>query len=404
MKPISQRFFVILVVLLAGAAVAMALLPRAVSVDVAEIRRGPLVVTITDDGRTRIRERYVVSAPLAGRLMRIQLKPGDSVVANETQLTTIEPTDPSLLDPRSVAQAEARVKSAEGRLGQARPRFDSAKLLLNHAETELGRIRQLVENNAGAQQELDDVKVAFEHARNEYEASRFEVDIAGFELDVAKAALTHGTNHEATADWSFPLRSPISGQVLRVFQESTTIVNPGDRILEVGDPTDLEVEVDVLSQDAVRIRAGSRVMLEQWGGSAPIAARVRRIEPSAFTKVSALGIEEQRVNVIIDFTDPAESRPALGDGFRVEAAIVEWESSNVLTVPNGALFRVDDDWAVFVASRNHARLVPVELGQRNDHDAEVIKGLQEGDRVILYPGDRIEDGVAVSQRVVTPGR
>lgn len=401
MKLISQRFFMTLVLLLVGAAVTIGLLPRSVSVDVAEIRRGPLVVTITDDGRTRIRERYIVSAPLSGRLVRIRLKPGDSVVANETQLTAIEPTNPTLLDPRSIAQAEARVKSAEARLRQASPRFDSAKVVMNHAETELGRVQQMVNKGAGAQKDLDDLKVVFQQSKNDYEAARFEVEIAGFELEVAKAALTHGTGSEPPADWSFPLKSPISGQVLRVFQESSTVVNPGDQILEIGDPKDLEVEVDVLSRDAVRIRAGNRVMLEQWGGGHPIAAQVRLIEPSAFTKVSALGIEEQRVNVIIDFRDSAESRPPLGDGFRVEAAIVEWEAANVLTVPTGALFRVDDDWAVFVADRHRAKLVRVELGHRNDDDAEVVNGLKEGERVILYPGDRIEHGVSISERLIT---
>jgi len=398
MKLFSQRVFVIVVVLLVVAAVTLALLPRPVAVDVAEIRRGPLVVTITDDGRTRIRERYVVSAPLSGRLVRIRLKPGDPVVAHQTQLTTIEPADPTLLDPRAIAQAEARVKSAEARLGQANPRFDSAKVALNHAETEFGRIQKLADRNAVSQQELDNLKVALQQAGNEYEASRFEVEIAGFELEVARAALTHGTDGKPSGDWSFPLTSPISGRVLRVFQESATIVNPGDQILEIGDTADLEVEVDVLSRDAVRIRPGGRVMLEQWGGSESIAARVRLIEPSAFTKVSALGIEEQRVNVIIDFADAPESRPPLGDGYRVEAAIVEWESDNVLTVPTGALFRIGDDWAVFVVQRNRAKLTKVELGRRNDNDAEIVKGLEEGNRVILYPGDRIENGISIAER------
>lgn len=398
MRILSQRVFVIVVLLLVVAAVTFSLLPQPVAVDVAEIRRGALVVTITDDGRTRIRERYVVSAPLSGRLVRIRLKPGDPVVAHQTQLTIIEPADPTLLDPRTLAQAEARVKSAEARLGQANPRFDSAKAVMNHAETELGRVQQLVDKGAGSRQDLDDLKVAFQQATNEYEATRFEVEIAGFELEVARAALTHGTNGKPSGDWSFPLTSPISGRVLRVFQESATFVNPGDRILEIGDPADLEVEVDVLSRDAVRIHPGSRVMLEQWGGSDPLAARVRLIEPSAFTKVSALGIEEQRVNVIIDFSDTAESRPPLGDGYRVEAAIVEWESDNVLTVPTGALFRVENDWAVFVVHRNHARLTMVALGHRNDNDAEIVKGLEESDRVILYPGDRIENGVSIRVR------
>lgn len=398
MKSFLQRTFIIVIGLAVVAAVTMAMLPKPVAVDLATIRRGPLVVTVADDGRTRIRERYVVSAPLNGRLVRIRLKPGDKVTAHETQLTTIEPADSALLDPRSIAQAEARVRAADARLSQAKPRLESTKLALNHAETELGRQQALADKNAGSKQDLDNQRLAFQQAGNDYEAARFELEIAGFELDVAKAALTHGTNDANSKDWSFPITSPISGNVLRVFQESATIVNAGDRILEVGDPTDLEVEVDVLSRDAVRIRPGNRVMLEQWGGGASLAAQVRLIEPSAFTKVSALGIEEQRVNVIIDFVDPPETRPPLGDGYRVEAAIVEWESSDVLTVPTGALFRSGESWAVFVATSNRAKLVPVELGHRNDNDAEVLNGLKEGDRVILYPGDRVEDRIAIEER------
>jgi HlyD family secretion protein len=400
MKSFPQRAFAIVVVLAIVAAVTILMLPKPIAVDLARIRRGPLVVTIADDGRTRIRERYVVSAPLSGRLVRIRHKPGDQVVAHETQLTMIEPADPELLDPRAIAQAEARVKAAEARRSQADPRLESAKAALNHAETELGRLQQLAEKKAASLQELDEQRVIFQQAENAFEAARIEREIAGFELEVAKAALTHGTEEHLSGDWSFPVTSPISGRVLRVFQESSTIVNAGDRILEVGEPTDLEVEVDVLSRDAVRIREGSRVMLEQWGGGEPLAARVRLIEPSAFTKVSALGIEEQRVNVIIDFVDPPESRPPLGDGYRVEAAIVEWESADVLTVPTGALFRDGESWAVFVAHGNRAKLVRVDLGHRNDNEAEVLKGLQEGDRVILYPGDRVEDRISIEERSV----
>ena len=398
MKSFPQKMIVVLVVFAVAAVVTLAMLPKPVAVDLAEIERGPLVVTITDDGRTRIRERYVVSAPLNGRLVRIRHKPGDEVIAQETLLTTIEPTDPGLLDPRTIAQSEARVKAAEARLKQATPSLESARVALNHAETELGRLQRLASRNAGSQQTLDAQRVAFRQAGNNYASTEFEIEIAGFELEVAKAALSRGTDNQQSDGWNFPVNSPISGRVLRVFQESATIVNAGDRILEVGDPTDLEVVVDVLSTDAVRIRPGNRVMLEQWGGGKSLAATVRLIEPSALTKVSALGIEEQRVNVIIDFTDPPESRPALADGYRVEAAVVEWESSHVLKVPVGALFRDGDSWAVFIARGDCARLTHVEPGHRNDNEAEVVSGLSEGDRVVLYPGDRIEDGVRVEER------
>jgi len=396
MKSYSQQIFAIIVVLGVVVVITLVMLPKPVPVELATIQRGPLVVTVTDDGRTRIRERYVVSAPLSGRLVRIRHKPGDEVIAHETQLTMIEPTDPALLDPRSIVEAEARVKTASARVKKTKPLLDSAQVALDHTETEMGRLAQLVESDAATDQDLEDRRFAYQQAINEYKAARFEVEIAGFELDVAKAALTRGTDDAQANGWSFPVTSPISGRVLRVFQESATILNAGERILEIGDPADLEVEVDILSTDAVRIRPGSRVMLEQWGGSSSLPARVRLIEPSAFTKVSALGIEEQRVNVIIDF-DLQEYLPPLQDGYRVEASIVEWESDDVLTVPAGALFREGTEWAVFVVEKNRAKLTLIELGHRNDDEAEVLDGLKQGEQVILYPGDRIEDGVKIEQ-------
>lgn len=401
MSSFTQRIFLTTVVLGIVLAIYVAMQPQPVAVDAAVVQRGPLVVTIRDDGKTRIRERYVVSAPLSGRLVRIKLDPGDEVAANETLLTTVEPSQASLLDPRTIAQAEARVKAAEARLNRAKPQLDLARVALSHAETEWGRLQDLVNKKAGSQQALDAQKVAYQKAGHDYEASTFEIEIAKFELDVAKAALTRTGGEDDSNGWGFPIKSPISGRVLRVFQESSTVVQAGERILEVGDPRDLEIEVDVLSTEAVRIKPGARVILEQWGGDEPLSGTVRLIEPSAFTKVSALGIEEQRVNVIIDFADTdadAVARPPLGDGFRVEAAIVEWESSDVLTVPTGALFREGDSWAVFTIRSKQAQLTPIELGHRNDDFAEVVEGLEDGDNVILYPGDRVESDRSVVAR------
>lgn len=398
MNSFGRRVFLMVIILAVVGAIILAMMPQPISIDTAEIRRVPLVVTISDDGKTRIRERYVVSAPLSGRLVRIKLNPGDEVVAQESLLTNIEPTESTLLDPRAIAQAKARVNAAEARLNRAKPQLDSASVALNHAETEMGRLQELVDRKAGSQQALDLQNVAFRKAGHDYEAATFEIEIAKFELDVAKAALTRTGTDASANGWVFPVKSPISGRVLRVFQESSTVVSAGERILEVGDPSDLEIEIDVLSTDAVRVTPGARVMLDQWGGDEPLAGRVRLIEPSAFTKISALGIEEQRVNVIIDFTDKSDVRPTLGDGYRVEASIVEWESSDVLTVPTGAVFRSGNDWAVFVVRGNRATLTLIKLDHRNDDAAEVIDGLKEGDRVILYPGDRVEDGIAVVER------
>lgn len=400
MASFPQRILIIFVCLCIVAAIVLAMQPRPVAVDLAEIGRGPLVVTITDDGQTRIRDRYVVSAPLSGRLVRIEFDPGDEVVAQETLLTSLEPTDPSLLDPRAIAEAEARVRAAEARVNLAKPRLESAKVALDLIETEMGRLLQLSERSASTQEEVDQKKAEFRRAGYDLEASRSELEISEFELDVARAALTRTDEASPTGEnaWSFPIRSPISGRVLRVFQESSTVVQAGARILEVGDPADLEVVADLLSTDAVRIESGDRVSLHQWGGDEPLPGVVRLVEPSAFTKVSALGIEEQRVNVLIDFTDDAESRPPLGDGFRVEVSVVEWESDDVLIVPSGALFRSGDSWAVFVVRADRAVMTPIELGHRNDDAAEVLEGLGAGDQVILYPGDRVAEGDRVEKR------
>jgi len=400
MTAFPQRVLIIFVCLCIVAAIFLAMQPRPVAVDLAVIGRGPLVVTITDDGQTRIRDRYVVSAPLSGRLVRIEFDPGDEVVAQETLLTSLEPTDPSLLDPRAIAEAEARVLAAEARVSLASPRLESAKVAVDLLETEMGRLLHLSERSASAQQELDQKRAAFRRAGYDLEAAGSELEISEFELDVAKAALTRTDEATPAGEnaWSFPIKSPISGRVLRVFQESSTVVAAGARILEVGDPTDLEVVVDLLSTDAVRIQPGDRVSLHQWGGDEALPGVVRLVEPSAFTKVSALGIEEQRVNVLIDFTDDAEKRPPLGDGFRVEASVVEWESDDVLVVPAGALFRNGDSWAVFVERGNRAVMTAIHLGHRNDDAAEILDGLTAGDRVILYPGDRVAEGDRIEER------
>lgn len=399
-RTFSQRVLMIFLILIVVAAVVLAMLPTPVAVDLAEIRTGPLVVPVTDDGQTRIRERYVVSAPLTGRLIRIALDPGDEVIAQETLLTSIEPTNASLLDPRAMAEAEARVRAAEGRVNLAKPQMESARVAVDLAEKELGRLQDLTNRSATTLQELDKQRAAFRQAGHDLEAARFSHEIAQYELDVARAALTRTGEANSDAGWSFPIQSPISGRVLRVFQESSTVVTAGERILEVGDPTDLEVVVDLLSTDAVRIRPGNRVTLQQWGGSHSLPGVVRLIEPSAFTKISALGIEEQRVNVLIDFADDPQQRPPLGDGFRVEAAVVEWETESALIVPSGALFRKNDEWAVFVARANRAVLTPITLGHRNDDAAEVLDGLKAGDKVVLYPGDRVADGEAIEERAL----
>lgn len=398
MRKIMRRAVTGVLILAIAAAIAWGLRPQPVLVDTAVVTHAPLLVTISDDGQTRIRDRYIVSAPLSGRLLRIELESGDPVKANETLLTTIEPTDPELLDPRAVAQAEARVRAAEIRLKQAAPRSEAVYERMQLAGSELSRVMKLAEENAVTPQEVEARQYEFREVSLEHRAASFEMEIAEYELELARAALTRTGDETSAGDWRFPILSPINGSVLRVFQESSTVINAGDRIIELGDPTDLEVVVDVLSTEAVRIPAGARVLLTQWGGDEVIIGHVRRVEPSAFTKISALGIEEQRVNVVIDFADSQAAPRPLGDGYRVEAAIVEWESDNVLCVPAGALFRDGQEWAVYRVQDGHAVLQHITIGRRNDQSAQVLDGLSDKDEVVLYPGDQVLNGTRIQAR------
>jgi HlyD family secretion protein len=394
---------------IAGGVVALivvALLPKPVGVDLAAVQRGPLRVTVDEDGQTRIRDRYVVSTPLSGRLLRIGLDVGDAVQAGETVLARIQPTDPELLDPRALAQAQARVKSAQARLAQAQAQLEKANVSYEYAEVEFARANRLAERGAVTPSELEERRLSMKAAEQDVEAARFAINIAKFEVELEEAALLRtqnssdpaGGNGEGDEDGQFLIRAPISGRVLKLFQESATIATPGMELVEVGDPLDLEVVVDVLSSDAVRIEAGAAAQLEQWGGEAPLNARVRLVEPSGFTKISALGVEEQRVNVILDLEDSPDQRSTLGDGFRVEARIVVWEQPDVLKVPTSALFRSESDWAVFVIEQGQARLRTIELGRQNDLEAQILQGLDEQEQIVTHPGDKLKDGVAVFVR------
>lgn len=382
------------------AVVVWAFLPAAIEVDVGAVERGTLLVTVDHEGKTRVRERYIVSAPLTGRLLRIELRPGDVVRQRETRLGTIESIDPSLLDARSRKQAEAAVEAAKASQKRAQAQLEVAKAASAQAMKELSRARQLRPNRNIAEEEYESRLYAVERKAGELRTAEFAVQIAAFELEQAKSALLHTLPRSPgeTEPMRFEVCSPIDGVVLRVFQESATVTQPGMRLLEIGDPKDLECEIDVLSVDAVKIRPGQSVLLEHWGGPYPLQGRVRVREPSAFTKVSALGVEEQRVNIIVDLIDPPERRSTLGDGYRVEARIIIWEGRNVLKVSAGALFRRGEGWAVFRQEGGRAVQREVRIGQSNGLETEVLEGLDEGDRVILHPSDRVQDGVRTAVR------
>jgi HlyD family secretion protein len=389
--------------------------PAPVEADLASVTRGTVRETVDQDGKTRIRERYIVSAPLAGRLLRIGLDPGDPAVAGETLLASIEPRDPELLDARALSQAEANVKAAEARLQQMTPLLEETIANKEFADADLQRARdaRVRSPQAVSESEIENKEMVARTRDALVRSARHALEIAQFELDQARAALLSskpaeenggvqptGDKPYATPDdmRHFNIRSPINGRVLRVFQESSAVVAAGTNLIEIGDPRDLEVEIDVLSRDAVKIVPGAQVLLEHWGGERPLNGSVRVVEPSAFTKISTLGVEEQRVNVIVDLLDPPNQRKSLGDGFRVEARIVVAQAENVLKTPTSALFRVGDDWAVFRVENGVARQRVVKLGLQNGLEAEVVEGLSEGDLVVTHPGDNIVDGIAVQAR------
>lgn len=369
--------------------------PSPLPVETALAARGPLLVTVDEEGQTRVRNRYVVASPAGGHLRRIDLKAGAPVEAGVTVLAVLETSGADLLDARSLAQAQARVRGAESARAQAAARHIGAEAGLKQTRIELSRTQALFDRNIITQQELDLALTRETIAHQDERAAAFGLQVADYELEQARAVLLRARPGEAAAPEALNIYSPVSGRILRVMQESARPVPAGTPLLEVGDPADLEVRIEVLSRDGVSIPAGAKVFLDQWGGEKPLEARVRLVEPSAFTKVSALGVEEQRVYVIADFTDPVEQRATLGDGFRVEARIVRWSADDVLRVPAGALFQREGRWQTFVIEGSRVRLRSVGVGQSNGLETEILSGLAEGDRIVIYPGDRLADGSRV---------
>jgi HlyD family secretion protein len=396
MKKWVKRALLALVVLVLAAAIASAYRPRPVAVDVEEVTQGPLEVTVTEPGKTRVKDRYVISAPLGGDLDRIILRPGDAVEEGQV-VARLGSLAPPLLDARSRAQADAQVRAAVAARRQAEAGLERARAALEFARAEVQRQRQLATAGSTTVRSLE--MAMFEERGREQEVSSAQsaVLIAEQQLEMARAARGRLEQRPAGHE-HLEIRAPVKGWVLRVMQESEGTVAAGTPLVEIGDPTILEVVVDVLSQDAVRIQPGARVSIEHWGGDDPLLGQVTRVEPSAFTRTSALGVEEQRVNVIIALADPVERRKALGDGYRVEARMTLWDGADVVQVPESALFRQGEGWAVFLADAGRVRLRPVKLGQRNGLRAQVVAGLAPGDKVIVHPGDGVRDGVSYTER------
>ncbi len=363
--------------ILLAALITAGLWPKPTPVETGTATRGPLRSTVDEEGKTRIRQRYTVSSPVTGFLQRVPFKPGAPVEANSTILAALQPAPSTSLDPRSRATSEANLALAQANLEKARAAQD-------YAQRELQRISQLVKQNTLPEQELDAANWRERDATQSVQSALATLQQARAEL--AEYASTPHTNSPPTQN-----HAPGAGKNLRIFEESSRVLPAGTPILEIGDPANLEAVIECLSRDAATMTPGMTVDLERWGGGSPLQGQLRHVEPAAFTKISALGVEEQRVNVIVDILTPPENRPGVGDNFRVEARIVTWESNDTLKIPAGALFRRGQQWSVFTIENGRATLRPVETGHSNGKETEILSGLSAGDTVILYPGERVQN-------------
>jgi HlyD family secretion protein len=384
--------------------------PRPIPVDLATVTAAPMEVTIDDEAKTRVRHVYTVSAPISGKVLRISnpteahdisLHVGDKVVADETIVAIMQPTSPSFLDIRSREELQAAVAAADAAVKLAEAEVRRIEAALAFSRQELQRAQSLAATNTISAKALDSAQLELATNEAALASTKAQLDIRRSEYALANARLIGPSDNDTlgSAGCCIQIRAPATGRVLRVLQESEAVVAAGTPLVEIGDALDLEIVADLLSTDAVQIKAGAQVRIDGWGG-APLQGAVTRVEPEGFVKVSALGIEEQRVRTIIDFVDPPEAWSALGNDFRVIVHVSLWSSDGALLVPVAALFRQGEEWAVFAVRDGRARTTVVTIDHRNERMAEVVSGLSPGDRVILHPSDRIEDGVAVSERDV----
>lgn len=385
-----RRLIYAVVVLAFAGLLVWTFLPRPVAVELAEIAPRTIEVHVEEDGQARIRDVFTISATITGKLQRIGLHPGDPVVANETVVAVIGPAAPVLLDSRSRAVAEAAAAAAQAATDLARAQLAQAEATLEFTASEANRAIALYERGAISQRAHDTAIREQRTAQAAVSSAVANLAVREKELESALAVL-RPERSGASETCCVQIVAPVSGRVLRVLTESEQVVQPGTPLMEVGDPGQLEVRVELLSRDAVRVREGAEAEITGWGGP-PLAARVVRIEPTARTRVSALGIDEQRVEVILTLEGDPTDWQALGHGFRVVVRITVWQGEGVLSIPVGALFRDGSDWAAYVLREGRARLVRITLGERNETHAEVLSGLVAGDRVILHPSDLIADG------------
>jgi HlyD family secretion protein len=387
-----------LVVLAVVAAIFFTVRKPAIPVDLGRVSRGPMAMTIDDEAETRAHDVYVVSAPINGRLLRLALEPGDRLNAGQSIIARMMPAEPDFLDERRLGEARARVRSLEAMAASTAARISEARAERDLAHREFDRNQSVFQRGFLSQAAIDRVRMTRDRADAFVIETQRAAEATQFDLAAARATLTSPSGRNAATSQVFTVVAPVSGWVLRVPQKSEATVPAGTPLVEIGDPKGLELVTDLLSTDAVKIKPGAKAMLEQWGGNRPIEARVRLVEPYGFTKISALGVEEQRVNVILDFVGPPGDRAGLGHGYRGIIRIVTWSSPDVLTVPASALFRSGNDWAIFVVENRRARLTRASIGAINPDQAELLTKILEGSKVILHPGDRVVDGVRVQAR------
>ena len=376
--------------------------PQPVFVEAVAAKRAPLTITIEEEGRTRVVDRYIISVPVDGVACRQTLNVGDEVKQGQV-LLGITPLESQVLDPRSRVQTKAQVAAAESALHAAEQQAEAAEAAAKLAVIELKRLKPLAEKGVISTDAYDKAATQVQTTSATQRSAEFQIEVAKYELQAARTVLEYTAADRLSAKGEpaerIPVVSPVDGRVLKVTRECEGPVRTGDMLLEVGDPTVLEIEVDVLSADAVKIKPGMKVLFERWGGEAPLEGIVRIIEPVGFTKISALGVEEQRVLIISDFTSPAEQWRRLGDGYRVEARFILWYEDDVLQVPASSLFRYKDGWAVFAVENNHAKRRIVKVGQRSGLTAQIREGVNEGEQVVNHPSDDVEDGRRVKQRL-----
>ena len=377
-----------------------AFLPERIKVDMITVSKGNLLVTLEGEGKTRIHDIYTVSAPMDGRITRIEIEPGDLVTAGETTIANMYPANPIFLDKRTETQAKADVEGAKAALSLANSRVKQTIAQLEFDLAEYKRTQELFKNNNVSKAGLERAELQLKTLRAELETAQSNKQVMLSRLEAAKARLLQPDEEELDNDndCQICIHSPVDGRVLRILHKSEGIVSIGTALVEIGDPADLEVNIEMLSINVVKVKVGDSALIKRWGGNQDINARVKIIEPSGYTKISALGVEEQRVNVILSFTDPRENWSNLGDAFRVEAAIIIDQANDVIKVPLSALFRQNEIWSVFKVVDGIVELQSVKVGRRNDRFTEIISGLNVNDKIITHPGNAIDIGIKVEYR------